>query len=116
MNGDPLRRELLRWAHRPLHYDRAGEVIDDVMAWAALYEVDDYRRVAFDEVGDAAVSTVWVGLDMRFWPGSPPMIFETMIFGGDHDGAQWRWATEEQARAGHQRVVQRLQRGEDPDE
>jgi len=46
--------------------------------------------------------------------GGPPILFETMIFGGEHDMWQDRYATIEQARRGHQRVVENLRAGRDP--
>lgn len=56
-------------------------------------------------LGRGLVSTVWLGLDHNWWAGGPPLIFETMIFGGPLDGELWRYSTPEQARAGHRRVV-----------
>ena len=69
--------------------------------------------VISDEI---TVSTVWLGLDHNFMPGSPPAIFETMVFGGKHDMWQDRYATKEAALAGHERVVAALQNGESPGE
>lgn len=57
----------------------------------------------------AEVSTVWLGLDLRFGRGGLPLIFETMVFGGEHDLDCWRYSTLEQARAGHDRVVADLE-------
>jgi hypothetical protein len=65
---------------------------------------DDPSRIASDHVGDAWVSTVWLGIDHSSWDG-PPIIFETMIFGGPNDGFQARYATKEAALTGHRRVV-----------
>ena len=58
---------------------------EDVLEWAAWYEVRDCR-VAHDQIGDYEVSTVFRGLDAnmrrRFDPCSPPLLFETMVFSG----------------------------------
>jgi hypothetical protein len=94
------------------YYDRAGNPVA-MMEWAQGFERDD-RKVGRDEVGEASVSTVHLGLNHQFGDG-PPLIFETMIFGGEHDQACWRYSTEEQAKAGHERVVEALRKGEDPD-
>jgi hypothetical protein len=59
------------------------------------------------------VSTVFLSLDHAHFDG-PPILFETMIFGGEHDMWQDRYATIEQARRGHQRVVENLRAGRDP--
>jgi len=46
------------------------------------------------------VSTVFLGLDHSF-SGSEPVLFETMIFGGEHDQDQWRYKTWKEAVDGH---------------
>jgi len=71
------------------------------------FETDD-RRIAFDTVRrfgiSADVSTVFLGLD-HGWGDGPPILFETMIFGGPHDQRQWRYSTIEEAREGHKAAV-----------
>lgn len=52
-----------------------------------------------------AVSTVFLGLDHRFFGEGPPILYETMIFGGPNDGEQRRYATRDEALAGHKRMV-----------
>ena len=70
------------------------------------------RRV---KVADAEVSTVFLSLDHN-WRGGQPILFETMIFGGDFDGWQDRYHTWAEAAAGHRRVVAALRAGRDPDD
>jgi hypothetical protein len=65
---------------------------------------EDPTRIGSFHVGEAWISTVWVGIDMHLGPG-PPLIFETMIFGGPRDQEQWRYATRAEALAGHRAVV-----------
>ena len=68
--------------------------------WAQWYETADCH-VAKDDVSDEIrVSTVFLGLNHRFGKGTP-ILFETMIFGGEHDQYQERYETWEQAEAGH---------------
>jgi hypothetical protein len=52
------------------------------------------------------VSTVWIGINYNFGDGDP-VIFETMVFGGEErqDETCWRWTTEAEATAGHAEVV-----------
>jgi hypothetical protein len=57
-------------------------------------------RVAMTEAEGVKISTVFLGLDHSFG-GSVPILFETMVFGGEHDGYQERYATWEEAEAGH---------------
>ena len=55
------------------------------------------------------VSTAFLlGVNHRWMNDAEPLLFETMVFGGTMDQAQWRYSTWEQAEAGHQEVVKRL--------
>lgn len=65
------------------------------------------RRVAETEIGQARVSTVFLGIN-HAWDGGPPMLFETMVFGGELDGEQERCSTWEQAEAQHAAMVARV--------
>lgn len=73
--------------------------------WAKMHEDVDRRRVARDAVGDVEVSTVFLGIDHN-WGGGPPLLFETMIFGGKHDEYQERYSTRAEAIAGHARALE----------
>lgn len=73
------------------------------------YSVTMLRRVAYDEVGKMRVSTVFIGVDLRFEGSGPPLVFETTVFGGEHDGYQERYATWGEATAGHARAVALVQ-------
>jgi hypothetical protein len=37
--------------------------------------------------------------------GGPPLIFETMVFGGSKDGEMDRYSTKEEAEKGHEAMV-----------
>jgi hypothetical protein len=65
---------------------------------------DDLRRVALDEVGAVKVSTVFLGLDHSFG-GAVPVLFETIVFGGEHDGYQDRYTTRDEALTGHAKAM-----------
>jgi hypothetical protein len=95
------------------YYDRDGQPLE-LREWSAKFEDKEYKRVALDAVGEASVSTVWLGLNHQ-WGDGPPLIFETMVFGGKHDEDQWRWSTEADALAGHERIVAALRDGVDPE-
>ncbi len=77
---------------------------EDMLALGPRLE-DTHRSVARDEIADVCVSTVFLGLDHQ-WGDGPPLIFETMVFGGEHDECQWRYSTWEEAEAGHANVVE----------
>jgi len=70
---------------------------------------EDSRRVAKTTVGSVDVSTVFLVLDHN-WGDGPPLVFETMVFGGEGE-PQWRYATWDEAIAGHERVVAALRAG-----
>lgn len=72
----------------------------DLETWARWFEDIENRRVGWTEVGDVKVSTVCLGIDHRFGEG-PPLLFETMIFGGPHDQYQERYSTWDEAQQGH---------------
>lgn len=65
-----------------------------------------HKRVALSEFGPVCVSTIFTGLDMRCGGEGAPLVFETMIFGGEHDQYQERYATWKEARAGHMKACQ----------
>ena len=59
-------------------------------------------RVALDEIGDVRISTVFLSLDHSFT--GPPVLWETMVFGGLADEEQRRYTSLSSAHAGHERV------------
>jgi hypothetical protein len=63
--------------------------------WARWYQTAE-RHVAMSEQEGVKVSTVFLGLDHSFGRGEP-LLFETMIFGGEHDQWQDRCSTWDQA-------------------
>lgn len=79
-------------------------VCHDIQEWGRWFERAD-RVVAKTPFEGGLVSTVFLGLDHAFTPGLP-VLWETMIFGGPHDGWQDRYTSLKDAKAGHQRVVE----------
>jgi hypothetical protein len=66
---------------------------------------DGTKHVASTTLDDETqISTVFLSLDHN-WGDGPPLIFETMVFGGKYDQEQERYATETEALAGHERWV-----------
>ena len=55
------------------------------------------------------ISTVFLGLD-HAWGDGPPLLFETMIFGGSHDQYQERYSSKKEALAGHKQAVAMVER------
>ena len=78
---------------------------DDLMTWGEWMQSGE-RHVAKETVGESDVSTVFLGLDHDFTGEGPPIVFETMVFGGALDQEQARYETWEQAEAGHAAMVE----------
>jgi hypothetical protein len=107
----------------PRYFDRAGNPIG-IGRFIDLTEHDvSYRIVRKTRVGNAEVSTVWLGLDFSMLSG-PPLIFETMVFDIEtavveegpfagmvyhpSDDFQQRYWTETAAVRGHWETVEAL--------
>lgn len=57
-----------------------------------------------------SISTVFLGIDHNHvgWHGAAPILFETMVFGGDYDGYQERYFTFDDALEGHNLALKKL--------
>jgi hypothetical protein len=66
------------------------------------------RRVANDTLGAVEVSTVFLGIDHNFRATGPPVLFETLVFGGPLDGESFRYVTYDEAEAGHTAMLVRV--------
>lgn len=54
---------------------------------------------------DTRISTVFLCIDHSYLCDSLPVLFETAIFGGKHDGEMERYGTWDQAEIGHKKWV-----------
>jgi len=88
---------------------------NDILEWGRWMERssrDRTRIIASDlDESDPAktihVSTVFLGLDHSFGSG-PPVLWETLVFGGLLDGEQRRYTSRAAALAGHQEICERV--------
>jgi hypothetical protein len=74
------------------HYILNGRepvLVEDLMTWAKWFNKAS-RRVALTDTDNGQVSTVFLGIDHSFSEDGPPVLFETMVFGGTLDGEQER--------------------------
>jgi len=82
---------------------------DDINAFAAMFGQQNKLRVVKQESffnDTVKVSTVFLAIDHRFNSNQgDPILFETMIFGGDHDQYQTRCCTYQQALRMHKKAV-----------
>lgn len=75
-----------------------------LMQWAEWESIDESRKIVEKtNIGTIQVSTVFLGLDhsMSFQNPGPPVLFETMIFGGKEDSFQNKYCTWDEAVKGH---------------
>ncbi len=80
------------------------KVVEDVLEWGKWLETAE-RHVAETKLPNGVrVSTVFLRLDHGF-SGGKPILFETMIFGGEHDQYQERYATWDEAESGHKKAL-----------
>ena len=84
-------------------------VAADVLTWARWFEQTE-RHVADEMIAGVRVSTVFLGLDHCFFDDGPPLLFETMVFGGALDQEMERCSTWEQAEQMHKRMVARVEK------
>lgn len=96
---------------RNLYYKLEGQKVvpvNNMLEWAAWYEKAE-RRIAFDQLGRATVSTVFLGLDTGSLSGEP-RVFETALFLGseiqEHDII--RSSTYQEAITAHRKLLGEL--------
>ena len=85
----------------------------DIRTWGKWFDNVDHRIVGYTQItSDVLVSTVFIGLDHRpvsmFGSSGPPILFETLIFGGDEDGLMQRYASWDDAKTGHDVLVNKM--------
>ena len=69
---------------------------------------DNQRRVDRTSIGESLISTVFLGVDHSFGSG-PPVLWETMVFGGPMDQEQDRCSgTIKDARKMHKAMVAKV--------
>lgn len=94
-----------------LYILRNGEVVrfaGSFIQWALARE--DQRPLFVDEIEGVGVSTVFLGMDHNFSCKGPPLVFETMIFGGPNDLYQRRCSTYDEAEKQHIEAVNLVRR------
>ena len=63
-------------------------------------------RVDKTERGGVCVSTVFLGLD-HGGDGGPPVLWETIVFGGEHDQDCERYTSQKEAEQGHRLMCEK---------
>ncbi len=94
---------------RPIHYilkNKTPIAVDSTLQWAEWFGTSD-RIVKQTTVGETEVSTIFLGIDHQHFNG-PPLLFETMVFGGKFDQDMDRCSTWEQAKEQHRDMVYKV--------
>lgn len=81
-------------------------VATDAITWAKWFAEAD-RVVAKTQIGEVGISTVFLGLDHQYGSG-PPLLFETMIFGGPFDGETYRCSSWAEAEVIHKDMEKKI--------
>lgn len=93
-----------------MYYKLVGkEVIkvEGILEWALWFEDND-RRIKYDLYGGVMVSTIFTGISHAFIYGGDPVVFETMVFGGEFDQYQRQYTSYDEALLGHQEIIDML--------
>ena len=77
----------------------------DPLTWAQQFENSDRIVAETVTAHGARISTVFMGVDMNYRGIGPPLLFESLVFGGRHAGNGMRYATWAEAEAGHAAIV-----------
>lgn len=92
-------------SHRYALKDRKVVACPDMREWAFMLADEDACRVALTMIDNIEVSTVFIGIDMGLGRSKQPQVFETMIFEDGKAKDNRRYATWEEAEAGHREIV-----------
>ena len=80
----------------------------DIFKWGKWFEKAE-RHIGDTTIGDIRISTVFLGLDHGYGlERGNPVLWETMIFGGELDGEMERYTSLKDALNGHQQMVDRV--------
>jgi hypothetical protein len=76
--------------------------------WIEFWAHEDSRVIAQTGNENIMVSTIFTGINYRFFEEGPPIVFETMVFGGKWNEFQYRYCTYDEAMAGHKKIVEEV--------
>ena len=101
----PRRERPLFWAWKN-HIPYPVWDLKDVDLGDKNVHVGDTRYASKD--GEVRVSTVFLQVDHNHCGSGPPILFETMVFGGEYGDHQWRYCTYEEAAKGHAKICEKV--------
>lgn len=80
--------------------DRIPKEVHDFLEWSAWFQAAD-KTVERTVISDIAITTLFMGMTTSYRDGAP-LLFETMVFGGEYDGYQEKYSTWSSAVKGHE--------------
>lgn len=86
--------------------DRIPVEEPDPVKWMQWFSTNG-RFISKDIIGESTISTVFLGISYELSPDGP-ILFETMMFGGELDGICLRCSTLDQARKQHADTVKKV--------
>jgi hypothetical protein len=96
---------------KPLYYKLDGVRPVPLESFPFIFQDKETRRVAFTEISkDIEVSTVFIGIDHSHGNSEKPILFETLVFGGEMDGVMRRYSSWFEAEQGHQLIVDKIRK------
>lgn len=96
VNGEPVKEpNLIKWANWLETHDRT-------VAKTKIRNKDKTQTI---------VSTVFLGIDHNFSGEGEPLLYETMVFGGEHDQEMVRTSTKQEAKQAHLDTVWEVKYG-----
>lgn len=90
-----------------MYYNKIGIQIT-VDEWNRLFEKDSYRNLSYSEGDTWSVSTLWLGLEHGNDIKGRALIFETLSYHPDGRKSMVRYATEKEAKEGHENIVKEM--------
>ena len=114
MNPDAKRSHLfyILYGHTPIPLYAAPYEIE-LIAWGKWRNKAD-TLVARTLIGEVDIITYFIGIPLANTSGAP-LLFESTVFGGRFDGMQDRYATWDEAEAGHAKLVAKVKGGDPGD-
>ena len=93
--------------------DKDNNIIEeaDFLTWSLWFAKHD-RKIERDTVDGVNISTVFMGIDHSFCDKGPPLLFETMVFGGKYDQNCIRTSTLKEAKQCHSDAVEFIKNSE----
>lgn len=95
---------MIRWYILDDDNNPVPSTITEYVEWK---EQNEERRIVKQEyIGDIFISTMFLGFNHSFIDNETPILWETMIFGGEHDQSyQERYTSHKDALEGHKKAI-----------